>query len=209
MRRTIASVVAAGTVGVVGIVGSAALVLAPAGPAVADQAKAAAGAFVVDPVHSTAVFRVGHLGIAAMWGNFNEPTGSFTIDLANPSASVIDISVSAEKVDTANEGRDRHLKSPDFFNAKQFPTLSFVSKSFEKTGEGTFSVSGELTMLGVTKPVSLVLTYLGEGETRQGYKAGFEAKLTIKRSDFGMTFGLPLVADRVRLLIQVEGLREP
>lgn len=200
MRRTIASVLVA-------VGGMSAVLAGGAMSAHAEDAKAPAGAFVVDPVHSTAVFRIGHLGVAAMWGTFNEPTGSFTIDLANPSASVIDISVSAEKVDTANEGRDRHLKSPDFFNAKQFPTLAFVSKSFEKTGEKTFAVAGELTMLGVTKPVSVTLEYLGEGETRQGYKAGFEATFTIKRSEFGMTKYLEgnAIGDEVKLVVAVEG----
>lgn len=166
--------------------------------------------FVVDAVHSAVVFRISHMGVSQSYGVFDAPTGSYLIDMANPSASSIDITIDANKVHTGNEKRDEHLRSPDFFNTKQFPTMRFVGKSFEKQGEKTLKVMGELTMLDATKPVEVVLEYIGEGETRQGYKSGFEATFTIKRSEFGMTKFLEgnALGDEVRLIVSVEGKKE-
>lgn len=177
--------------------------------AVARSADAAPGAFKLDPVHSMVVFRIGHMGVSYAWGRFNEPNGTYLIDAADPAKSSIDITIDTEKVDTANAGRDRHLKSPDFFNAKEFPTITFKSKSFSKTGEKTLDVVGDLTMLGVTKPVTAKLTLVGEGQTPQGYKSGFEAEFTIKRSEFGMTKYVEekAIADEVKLNVAVEGAR--
>lgn len=179
-------------------------------PAVARAADAAsAGAFKLDPVHSMVIFRVGHMGVSYTWGRFNEPTGDYLIDAADPSKSNINITLSAEKIDTASAGRDRHLKSPDFFNAGEFPSITFKSKSVTKSGEKSFDVAGELTLLGVTKPVTAKLTYIGEGQTKQGYKSGFEAEFTIKRSEFGMTKYLEenAIGDEVTLFVSVEGAR--
>jgi len=180
---------------------------APA-PAVA-RADASAGAFKLDPVHSMVIFRIGHMGVSYTWGRFNEPTGEYLIDAADPSKSSINITLNADKVDTANAGRDRHLKSPDFFNAGEFPTITFTSKSFTKSADKAFDVTGDLTMLGVTKPVTAKLTYVGEGQTKQGFKSGFEAEFTIKRSEFGMIKYLEenALGDEVTLFVSVEGAR--
>jgi len=164
-------------------------------------------AFNLDPVHSMVMFRIGHMGVSYTYGRFNEPTGSFNLDFENPSSSMIDIKVETEKVDTANQGRDRHLKSPDFFNSKQFPEITFKSSSFEKTGENTMKVTGDLSLHGVTKPVDVNIVFVGEGETPQGHKAGFEAEFMIKRSDFGMTKYLEnnAIGDEVYLYVTIEG----
>src|SRR5690606_24263928 len=130
--------------------------------------------YTVDSVHSSVVFRIEHMGIAYFYGRFNDPSGTYNIDGDNPGASFIDISVDAKKVDTGNERRDRHLRSPDFFNAEQFPTISFTARSAEKTGDNTLVMSGELTMLGVTKPAQANVTFIGKAESHQGFKSGFE-----------------------------------
>ena len=184
-------------------------------PAIAQDTKPAGtekqaeqvGAFRVDSVHSAVIFRIGHMGVSYSYGRFNSPEGSFTIDLANPSASVVDIRVETKNVDTANEGRDKHLRSPDFFNSAQYPTIEFRSRSFTKTGEKEFKVQGELTFMGQTKPVEIELSFVGEGDTRQGYKAGFEAEFKIKRSEWGMTKYLEGngLGDEVDLYVTIEG----
>lgn len=166
--------------------------------------------FGVDSVHSVVVFRVGHMGVANMYGTIPAPSGSYAIDFANPSASTIDISIDADKIDSGNEKRDEHLRSPDFFNSKQFPKITFKATGFEKTGDKTMNVKGDLTMMGVTKPVDVKLEVLGEGETPQGYKNGFEATFSIKRSDFGMTKYLEknAIGDDVKLVVAIEGKKQ-
>lgn len=173
------------------------------------ETNAAGGAFKVDPIHSVVVFGIGHLGVARMYGTFAMPTGSFSIDPKNPAGSSIEISIDAEKVNTGAGKRDDHLRSPDFFNAKEFPKITFKSSSFEQSGS-TMQVKGDLTMLGVTKPITAAVQWLGEGNTPQGHKAGFEATFTIKRSDFGMTKYLEgdSIGDEVRLTVAIEGKRE-
>lgn len=174
------------------------------------EAPASSGAFKVDAVHSVVVFGVGHVGVSRFYGTFNAPTGLFLIDPSNPSASSIEIVVETEKVNTGSSKRDDHLRSPDFFNAKEFPTMTFKSSSFEKSGGKSMTVKGDLTMIGQTKPVTASVEFLGEGETRQGYKAGFEAVFTIKRSEFGMTKYLEgnAIGDEVKLIVAIEGVRE-
>lgn len=173
-------------------------------------AWAQAATFALDKVHSNVVFKVGHMGVANMFGMFHAPEGTYSLDFANPSASKLEIKIMVENIDTGNEGRDRHLKSPDFFDAKQFPEITFVGKQFEKTGDKTMKVTGDLTMLGKTKPVTVTLTFIGEGETKQGYKSGFEAQFSIKRSEFGMTKYLEgnALSDEISLMVAVEGAKQ-
>ncbi len=176
-------------------------------PAPAEQKAEQLGAFRVDGVHSMVVFRVGHLGVSYAYGMFQSPEGSFTIDQANPSASILDIRVETKNVNTGNEGRDKHLRSPDFFNAAQYPNIAFRSRSFTKTGDKEFKAQGDLTFMGQTKPIEIALSFVGEGDTAQGYKAGFEAEFKIKRSEWGMTKYLEknAIGDEVSLYVTIEG----
>lgn len=197
---------------VVGVLGAAvaAAVMMTAGwaPGAAwAQGQVAARKFELDSVHSMVIFRISHMDVAAVYGRFNEPTGTFNLDMANPSSSFIEITIDANKVDTANERRDNHLRSPDFFNAKQFPAITFKSSSIEKAGEKRLKVRGALTLLGVTKTIEANLEFLGEGKTMQGYKSGFEAEFTIKRSDFGMMKFIEekALGDEVKLVVTAEG----
>lgn len=168
--------------------------------------RAGAEQFKVDRVHSSVVFRVKHMGVSYFYGRFNDVGGSFAFDDADETKCSFDIEVKTESVDTHNEKRDNHLKSPDFFNAKQYPTIRFKSSAVKKTGDNTFEVSGELTLLGQTKPLTVTVERVGMGKGRGGGSlCGFETTFTIKRSDFGMTYGLEGVSDEVRLTVSLEG----
>ncbi len=201
----------AGAAAVLGL-GIGAMLLGPAvaqdsRPPATEQKAEQVGAFRVDSVHSSVVFRIAHMGVSYSYGRFNNPEGSFTIDQANPSASVLDIRVETKNVDTGSEGRDKHLRSPDFFNAAQYANIAFRSRSFTKSGDKAYKVQGDLTFMGQTKPVEIELTFVGEGDTPQGHKAGFEAEFKIKRSEWGMTKFLEknALGDEVNLYVSIEG----
>lgn len=165
----------------------------------------AADNYTIDGSHSQVVFKVGHLGVSNNYGRFNDLAGSYTLDGAN---SKIEITIKAESVDTANAKRDEHIKSPDFFNAKQFPTITFKSTSVKPGSGNDMAVTGDLTFLGVTKPVSFTATKIGEGDDPWGgHRSGFEATIKIKRGDFGSTKMVGPVGDEVTLLINIEGTR--
>jgi polyisoprenoid-binding protein YceI len=172
-----------------------------------QEAVATDGAFTVDGVHSSVFFATGHMGIGKIYGLFHEPQGTYRLDPSNLADSFVNVTVHVGKIDTGNEGRDKHLKSPDFFNAEQFPTVTFTAKTFKPTGEKSMRASGELTLLGVTKPLTADITIIGEAETRQGIKSGFEAIFTIKRSEFGMTKGAEGTANDVELRVAIEGAK--
>src|SRR3981081_2374543 len=167
----------------------------------------AADTFKVDPVHSFVLFSVQHLGIANTYGRFNDISGTVVFDRDNPSKSSVELSVPIESLDTHNSIRDRSLKSPDFFNAKQFPTMTFKSTKVEGSGD-TLEVSGDLTIRGVTKPLTVDFKKGGEGKGVFGeMRGGGEKTLTIKRSDFGMTFELGEVGDEVTIILSLEGVK--
>ncbi len=168
---------------------------------------AADGAYKIDPVHSSVIFGVKHNGVANFYGRFNKATGTFNIDAADPSKSVIDITVETDSIDTANDARNKHLKSGDFFSAAEFPSITFKSKSFKKSSEGVYDVTGDLTIRGKTKEVTASVTDTGRGKgMRGGEVAGFETKFNIKRSDYGVSFMVgPALADDVSILVSAEG----
>ncbi len=172
------------------------------------QAKAA-DAFAVDAVHSSVVFRVKHMNVAYFYGRFNNPAGSFNLDFSKPEASSLEVSVKAEDVDSGNAGRDKHLKSEDFFSAKEYPTISFKGKTFKKTGENTMDVTGDLSLHGQTKPVTVMVEATGTGKGRGGEAlAGIEAKFSVKQSDFGMTKMVGPIGDDVWMMIGLEGAKK-
>ena len=122
---------------------------------------AAAETYEIDPVHSAAVFRIKHLGIAYVYGRFNDLSGTLKIDDKSPDSNLVDIHVKTKNVDTFNIERDNHLRSPDFFDAKKFPVISFKSKSFRKVSQNIYEVAGELTLHGVTRPLTVDVQQTG------------------------------------------------
>ena len=168
----------------------------------------AADTFKIDPVHSFVLFSVQHLDIANTYGRFNDISGIVVFDRDNPSKSSVELSVLVESLDTNNAIRERSLKSPDFFNVKQFPTLTFKSTKVEGSGD-TLKVSGDLTIRGVTKPVTVDFKKGREGKGVFGeWRGGGETRFTIKRSDFGMNFELGEVGDEVTIILSLEGVKK-
>ena len=169
----------------------------------------AAETYKLDPEHTSIVFRVKHLGIAYVYGRFNGPIGTFVFDESSPSKSSIEMQAETKNVDTAVEKRDTDLKSPDFFNAGEYPHVSFKSKSVKKLKETVYEVSGDLTLLGKTRPITVEVNATGAGKDPWGnFRRGFETSFSIKRSDFGMTFMMGGVSDEVNLTVSVEGIRQ-
>ncbi len=182
--------------------------------AVAATARVAAGSVAADPfqvdgTHSVTVFRIRHMDVSLFYGTFHEMSGSFNVDMENLGASMIDVEVKASSVSTGNPTRDDHLRNPDFFNVREFPSITFTADSFRRSGPDKVIATGELTFLGVTKEIDVDITKVGEGETRQGYKQGIEARFTIKRTDFGNTTYVEQKAlgDEVEIIVALAGAR--
>jgi polyisoprenoid-binding protein YceI len=175
----------------------------------AAASSARAEDYKVDPVHSSLVFRSKHFGVGYIFGRFNEFSGTFRLDDKNAANSAIEMEVKAGSIDTNFAKRDAHLKGPDFFNVKQFPTIAFKSTSFKKVDDAHYEVTGDLTLHGVAKPVTVKLERVGSGKDPMGtYRTGLETTFTIKRSDFDMKFMLEGIGDEVRITLAVEGMRQ-
>jgi len=163
---------------------------------------ATAAPLAVDAVHSTVLFRIKHLNTSFAWGRFNDISGKVNLDDKSPS---LEIQLKSASIDTGNAKREEHLKSPDFFNAKQFPTISFRSTKIIKSGDGKYTVDGMLKLHGVEQPVSAELERTGVGKNQQGTAIeGFETTFKIKRSDYGMKFLLQGLSDEVMLIVSLE-----
>ena len=141
--------------------------------------------YTVDNVHSTVMFKIKHSGVAWAYGRFNQVSGEIVLDDEAEDCSVL-LEVEAKSVDTGSEGRDRHLRAPDFFDVVQHPLLGFESTSVGMQGD-RYEVEGVLTLHGVTKDMTVLIEKVGEVETARGRKAGFFGEFTIDRRDFGMT----------------------
>ncbi len=169
----------------------------------------AAEKFEIDPVHSTIGFKVKHL-FSYVSGRFNDVQGTITGDAAKPEESSVEVKIATKSVNTANEKRDTHLRSPDFFDAEKFPEMTFKSKKVTRTGEETADVLGDFSLHGVTKEVTLKVKFLGKGKGMTGgLQTGWEAKTTIKRSDYGLTWsklieGVSVVGDEVEIELLIE-----
>jgi polyisoprenoid-binding protein YceI len=179
-------------------------------------AAAQSQTYEIDPVHSYPHFMVSHLNAAFLYGRFNKTSGKLVLD-RTAKTGAIDIVIDTASVDTGPHElqgrprtRDDHLRTPDFFNAKEFPTMTYRG-STKWTGEWPTTVQGQLTLLGVTRPVNLEVVHFNcvPDPRVQGKRevCGANATALIKRSEFGMKFGIPGVGDDVRLMLQIEALR--
>lgn len=175
---------------------------------VAGPARSA-DTFTVDPVHSSMLFRVKHQNIGHIYGRFNQYSGSFAFDDKDPAACKLEMEVKIDSIDSANADRDKHLKGPDFFNAREFPTMSFKATRMKSAGEKTYEVTGDLTIHGVTKEVTVKLERLGTGkDPRTGKpRTGWETAFSINRSDYGMKALIPAISDEVRIIVAIEGIQ--
>jgi polyisoprenoid-binding protein YceI len=169
--------------------------------------------YMIDKVHSMANFKIRHL-FSKVSGTFSDLTGTIWIDRGNLETSRVDATINVHSVDTNHEKRDNHLRSKDFFHVDKYPIMRFVSTTIKVTGENEGVMSGELTMHGVTRSVQLPFKILGFGpDPWGGYRSGFEATTIIKRSDFGINYGLDpkkggsAVGDEVEINILIEGIK--
>lgn len=181
------------------------LILFPALALMLLAAPASAGDWTVDNGHSNVSFRIKHFGASYFWGQFHSVTGKVQFDAAAPEKGSINLEIDANSLFTADKKRDGHLKSPDFFSVKEFPKMTFASTAIKSTGKNRMEVTGKLTLHGVTKSVTAKVEYVGTGKDPWGgTRAGFEARITIKRSDFGMKGMIPALSDEVQLIVAVE-----
>jgi polyisoprenoid-binding protein YceI len=163
----------------------------------------------VDRNHSTATFKVRHF-TANVLGQFREFEGSIAIDRATPAKSSVEFTIQAKSIDTGSERRDNHLRSADFFDVEKFPTITFKSTSVTPKSKDSFDVTGDLTMHGVTKRVTLPVTFLGFMKHPRGEKAGFEIETTLNRKDYGIVWNRALddggfmLSDDVKVSINLE-----
>ena len=162
--------------------------------------------FNIDAVHSTAIFRVHHVGAGMFYGRFNDVTGMIALSGDTPS---FDVSIAIDSVDSSNERLDSHLKSPDFFNAVEFPAMSFKSSSVKSVSDNNYEVTGEITMHGVTKPITVNMEKTGHVDGRRGEMIGFETEFELTRSDFGMNYGVESgsLGDKVKVIVALEAKR--
>jgi polyisoprenoid-binding protein YceI len=172
--------------------------------AIFGAGSAMAANFAVDPVHSSVVFRIKHNNVANFYGRINAPEGTIEYDAAKPEATVFNFTLKTANIDTANAQRDTHLKSPSYFNAAEYPAMTFKSTSVKK-GEGdTLDVTGDLTFRGVKKSITVKLEKTGEATAQGRALVGFETRFSIKRSDYGMTEGGTGLGDEVVIVFAVE-----
>jgi polyisoprenoid-binding protein YceI len=187
------------------------LLILTAALALTASAAAQATTWQIDPNHTAAQFSVRHLGISTVRGAFTKVSGSVTYDPANPGKTVIDVTIDANSVDTRVERRDNDLRSPNFFDAAKFPTLTFKSKHTEANGAGRLKVTGDLTIHGVTKEVVLEVEGPSEPmkDPRGNQHMGASASTKINRQDFGVSADSGMVGDEIPITIDVELVHTP
>ncbi len=171
-----------------------------------DEGKSKGQTFSLDPTHSMALFRVRH-GASMFWGRFNKVTGTVRYTPDSDSILELDITMAIDSVDSGSAKLDGHLKSEDFFFAEKYPNATFKSSSSNRVGKKTYAVSGKLTMRGVTKPITVRVDWLGTSDSRRGQTCGLETEFTVKRSEFGINYGVSMgmLGDEIKIIVAMEG----
>ncbi|MCA6999384.1 YceI family protein [Dickeya solani] len=158
--------------------------------------------------HAFVQFRIKHLGYSWLYGTFKDFDGAFTFDENNPSADKVSVTINTNSVDTNHAERDKHIRSAEFLNVAKHPQATFASTEVKKDGD-ELKITGNLTLNGVTKPLTLEAKALGQGNDPWGnYRAGFEAEGKLKLKDFNITTDLGPASQEVELIISVEGIRQ-
>ncbi len=172
-------------------------------------------AWAPDPVHSSIGFTVRHMVVSKVRGKFTRWTGTILMDESDLTRTQVDVSIETASVDTGVEQRDNHLRSADFFDVEHFPTMTFKSTRVEQAKDGSLLLHGNLTLHGVTKPTVLAVEYAGsQKDPWGGVRAGFSAKTSLDRRDFGLTYnqlletGGVLVGEKVDVDIEVEAVKQ-
>jgi polyisoprenoid-binding protein YceI len=179
-------------------------------------ANSQAETYKVDPIHSFPHFGIEHFGVTTLWGRFDKMSGSFSIDRAAKKASV-ELAIETASVTTGDSdkgsrarSRDEHLRQADFFNVAEFPRMTYKSTNVKFNGDAPAEIEGQLTLLGVTKPVTIKIDKWVCRENPMSKRAmcGGDASGSFKRTDFGMKFGVPAISDEVKLKINFEAYKE-
>lgn len=167
---------------------------------------ASAATYTIDPNHSSAMFKIRHFGVSNVYGAFWDVTGTVVYDAENPEASSISISIAADSLDSNNERRDGHVQSPDFLDVKQFPVLTFESTSVEDQGDGKFQITGNFTLHGVTKEITVAAELVGAAANpRSGTNMiGFEVQFAIDRTAHDMNFMAGPLGTEVEIVVSFE-----
>lgn len=172
--------------------------------------------YTLDPTHTYPHFAVDHLGVSTMWGRFGKTTGKFMLDRAAKKGS-IELVVETASIDTGDNvrgnrprARDEHLRTADFFNVQEFPTMTFKASNVKFAGDNPSEIDGQLTLLGVTKPLVLKVDrwVCKDNPNNKKPMCGGNASGAFKRSDFGMKFAIPNVGDEIKLFVEVEGYKD-
>lgn len=187
------------------VIAAAMLMLAP-------QVFAAPETYVADTegMHASVNFKVNHLGYSWVAGRFNDFKSSFVFDEDDAANNSVEVTINTNSIDTNHAERDRHIRSDDFLNVKKFPQASFKSTSVTKDDDdGEYTVKGDLTLYGVTKPVEFEIEEVGAGKDPWGgYRRGFEGEMELKPADFGMNYDLGPAAATIYLEFHIEGVKQ-
>lgn len=173
-----------------------------------------AAEYTIDAAHSKALFKVKHLGISTVTGHFGKFSGSYDFDPKTGAGGKVTATIDAASVNTDNEKRDTHLKSPDFLDAQKYPTITFVSKEIKNAGEGKYKLTGDLTMHGVTKTIVLDTEFGGVASMGGSERSAFTATGVINRKDFDVAYsktmdnGGLVVGNEVKITLEIEGVRK-
>jgi polyisoprenoid-binding protein YceI len=167
--------------------------------------------FVIDTkgAHAFIHFRIQHLGYSWLTGRFNDFTGSFVYDEKDPAAASVTVDIDTASIDSNHAERDKHLRGEDFLDVEKYPKAHFVSTAFEELGNGKATLEGELTLHGVTRPVTIAVEHIGHGpDPWGGYRRGFEGTTQIALADFGIDYDLGPKSKNLELILSIEGIRE-
>ena len=162
----------------------------------------------IEGMHAAIQFRIIHLGYSVLTGRFNDFSGSFTWDKGNPGASSVNVTIQTASLDSNHAERDKHLREADFLDVEKYPEATFKSTSYNGDASAG-KLDGILTLHGVSKPITIDIEFIGEGDDPWGgYRAGFEGNVTLRRSDFGMMYDLGPRSDEMELDLYIEGVRK-
>jgi polyisoprenoid-binding protein YceI len=177
---------------------------APSLPGVADASRVTSGTYAPDAGHTLVGWKVDHFGFNDYFGQFGNATGTLVLNKENPAASTVDITIPVNSLSTVSAGLNRHMATADFLNAANHPTARFVSRTVTVDGNQA-TILGDLTLRGVTRPVTLNARFVGAGTNPMNRKetVGFHATTSVNRSEFGMNYAVPMVSDKVELTISV------
>lgn len=171
-----------------------------------DSVQVRSGSYVLDPAHGKITWSLDHMGFSTYVGQFTDVAATLDLDVRNPAASTLSATIDTDSVGTLNDQLDSHLKTADFFDTLNFPQARFTATSIRLIDSDSAAISGNLTLRGVTKPVTIEADFnqAGINPGDQQYTLGFDGQATIKRSDFGITYGLPALGDEVTLNFEAE-----